>query len=349
MHQGSHTAASIADMLRSRGIEVELRGDAGAPATGVASAEKASAGHITFYRTESFAKAWNEGTASAALVSRKHADAFAVGGSSRAILVVPDADLAFIAVLQHFAPPEPHRAAEVHPTAVVHATAMIDPSAHVGPHCVIDAGAVVGKGAILISGVHVGTLAHVGDHSTLHPHVRVLDRCVVGKHCLLHAGATLGADGFGFRPNSKGGLAKVPQIGNVVLGDDVEVGANTCIDRATIGTTTIGSGTKLDNLVQIGHNCVLGRCCIVCGNSAIGGSVTMGDGIVIGGSVSIADGVSIGSGAQIAAGAGVINDIPAGETWIGAPAGPVSEMRRNIAAYRRLAETLSEIKKQLRS
>lgn len=348
MHHASNTATSIADMLRSRGIEVDLRGDGATHVSNVAPAEKASAGHITFYRTESFAKAWNDGTASVALVSRKHAEAYKASDPSRAILVVPDADLAFIAVLQHFAPPEPHRAAETHPTAVVHATAMIDPSAHVGPHCVVDAGAVVGKGAILIASVHVGVDAHVGDHCTLHPHVRVLDRCVVGKHCILHAGATLGADGFGFRPNGKGGLAKVPQIGNVVVGDNVEIGANTCIDRATIGTTTIGDCSKLDNLVQIGHNCVLGRCCIVCGNAAIGGSVTMGDGVVIGGSVGIADGLTIGSGAQVAAQAGVINDIPPGEIWIGAPAGPASEMRRNIAAYRRLAETLAEIKKKLR-
>lgn len=349
MHQGSHTASSIAEMLRSRRIEVELRGDAGTHVSGVASAEKAGAGHITFYRTESFAKAWNDGAASAAIVSRKHEGAYTTAGSSRAILVVPDADLAFIAVLQHFAPPETKRAPGIHPAAAIHATAKIDPAAHVGPHCVVDAGAVVGKGAILIASVHVGVDAHVGDHSVLHPQVRVLDRCILGRNCLLHAGATLGADGFGFRPNGKGGLAKVPQIGNVVIGDDVEIGANTCVDRATIGTTTIGSGTKLDNLVQIGHNCVLGRCCIVCGNAAIGGSVTMGDGVVIGGSVGIADGLTIGSGVQVAAQAGVINDIPAGEIWIGSPAGPVSEMRRNIAAFRRLAETLSEIKKQLRS
>ncbi len=348
MHQGSHTAATIADMLRSRGIEVDLRGDAATHVSNVASAEKAGAGHITFFRTESFAKGWSEGTTSVAIVSRKHADAFAVSSPSRAILVVPDADLAFIAVLQHFAPSAPHRAAEIHPTAVVHATAMVDPSAHVGPHCFIDAGAVVGKDAVLIASVHVGVDARVGDYSTLHPHVSVLDRCVVGKHCILHAGATLGADGFGFRPNGKGGLAKVPQIGNVVVGDDVEIGANTCIDRATIGTTTIGNGTKLDNLVQIGHNCVLGRCCIICGNSAIAGSVTMGDGVVIGGSVSIADGVAIGNGAQVAAQAGVINDIPDGETWMGSPAGPVSVMRRNLAAFRRLAETLADIKKKLR-
>ncbi len=348
MSTHNHTAASIADMLRSRGIEVDVRGDGATRVSNVAPAEKAGAGHITFFRTESFAKGWSEGTMSVALVSRKHAEAYAISDPSRAILVVPDADLAFIAVLQLFAPPDARREPGVHPSAVVHASAMVDPSAHVGPHSFIDAGAVVGKGAILIASVHVGVDARVGDHSTLHPQVRILDRCVVGRHCILHSGATLGADGFGFRPNGKGGLAKVPQIGNVVVGDDVEIGANTCIDRATIGTTTIGSGTKLDNLVQIGHNCVLGRCCIICGNSAIAGSVTMGDGVVIGGSASVADGVAIGNGAQVAAQAGVINDIPDGETWMGSPAGPVSVMRRNLAAFRRLAETLAEIKKKLR-
>lgn len=344
----THTASSIVKTLESAGIDASIRGNANASIARVAPAESAGAGDITFYRNDRYAKAWADGPATAALVSRKHADAYSHAGDSKALILVPDADLAFIAVLNFFAPPAPLRKPGVHPTAVVSSTAKIDPTAHVGPLCVIESGATIGPGAVLIASVHVGADSHIGAASVLHPQSRVLDRCVVGQRCLLHSGATLGADGFGFRPDGKGSLAKVPQIGNVVLHDDVEIGANACVDRATMGTTTIGSGTKLDNHVQIGHNCTIGKCCVICGHAAIGGSVTMGDGITIGGTVGIADGVTIGNGASIAAQAGVINDVPPGEIWIGSPAGPVSEMRRNLAAFRRLAETLSEIKKKLR-
>ena len=342
-----HTADSIADALRSAGINVELRGAGSIPIDRVAPAPSADLGSITFYRGEKFAAAWRDGSASAALISRRHADVFPVY-PDRALLLVPDADLAFIAVLNLFAPPTPPRPPGIHPSAIVDPSAKVDPAAHVGPHCVIEAGASVAAGAILIATVHVGVNARIGECSVLHPQSRVLDRCIVGARCLLHSGATLGADGFGFRPDGQGALAKVPQIGNVILHDDVEIGANSCVDRATIGSTIVGQGSKLDNHVQIGHNCVIGKSCVICGHAAVGGSVTLGDGVVLGGTVGIADGVTIGSGASVAAQAGVINDIPPGETWIGTPAGPASDMRRNIVAFRRLAETLSEIKKKLR-
>lgn len=348
MHHAPHTAATIANALRHAGIDVELRGEGGVVVQGVAPAERAGEGAITFFRNEKFVDSWRNGAASVAIISKKHADAYSLPASGRTLLLAPDADLAFIAVLHLFAPPAPARPPGIHPSAVVDLGAEVHPTAHVGPHCVIENGATIHAGAILVAGAHVGAHATIGEHSFLHPQVRVLDRCVVGKRCLLHPGATLGADGFGFKPDGKGGLAKVPQIGNVIIHDDVEVGANTCIDRATVGSTVVGSGTKLDNHVQIGHNCILGKCCILCGHAALSGSVTLGDGVVLGGSVGIADGLTIGSGAQVAAQGGVMNDIPPGEIWIGAPAGPASEMRRNIAAYRRLAETLSEIKKKLR-
>jgi UDP-3-O-[3-hydroxymyristoyl] glucosamine N-acyltransferase len=343
-----YTASSIAAALGRVGIEVEVRGETSAPVERVSPAEAAAVGSITFYRAESFAKRWQAGKASVAIVSRKHAAAFAIEEPGRALLLVPDADLAFIAVLHLFAPPSPTRPPGVHPSAVIYSAAHVHTLAHVGPMCVVESGATVAAGATLVAAVHVGAGASVGEGSLLQPQSRVLERCIVGKRCLLHSGATIGADGFGFRPDGKGGLAKVPQIGNVVLHDDVEVGANSCVDRATIGSTVVGAGSKLDNHVQIGHNCRIGRCCVICGHAAISGSVTLGDGVVLGGGVGIADGITIGDGASVAAQGGVMNDIPAGEVWLGTPAGPASEMRRNMAAFRRLAQTLAEIKKKLR-
>ncbi len=181
--------------------------------------------------------------------------------------------------------------------------------------------------------------------STLHPHVSVLDRCIIGNDCVLHAGVAIGADGFGYRPSPDGrGLLKIPHIGNVVIGDHVEIGANSCVDRAKFGSTTVGNGTKIDNLVQIAHGCRVGRSCIICGQTGMAGSVIVGDGVIIGGGVGVADNVEIGSGARIAALSGVTGNVPAGQTWMGAPAAPAGEWRRTYAAMRRMGKPKGQVR-----
>jgi UDP-3-O-[3-hydroxymyristoyl] glucosamine N-acyltransferase len=156
----------------------------------------------------------------------------------------------------------------------------------------------------------------------------------------------IGADGFGYRPAPDGrGLAHIPHVGTVEIGDFVDVGANSCIDRAKFGATTIGSGTKIDNLVQIAHNCRIGRSCILCGQVGLAGSVVLGDGVVLGGAASVADHLTLGAGVRIAARSGVMNDIPAGETWVGLPAAPAGESMRNYAAFRRLGEMAQKLKR----
>ncbi|MFN5946671.1 MAG: UDP-3-O-(3-hydroxymyristoyl)glucosamine N-acyltransferase [Phycisphaerae bacterium] len=330
-----HDVASLAALTKAT-----LTGDATVRIARLASFDTATSGSLTFIRSADFAARWTSSAASAALVTPEIAARIeALGGATagKALRGVADVDLAMIELLTVFAPAAAARPAGVHASAVVHPTARVAASAHVGPMCVIEEGASVGEKCVLHGQVTVAAGARIGDGTTLHSGVRVLERCEIGRVCILHANVVVGADGFGYRPRPDGrGLLKVPHIGNVVIGDDVEIGAGTCIDRGKFGATTIGSGTKIDNLVQIGHNCVLGRCCIICGNAGLAGSVTMGDGVVVGGGVCVADNLSIGSGAKIAGMAGVMNDVPAGATYIGAPAMNAGEWRRMQVQMRRL-------------
>ena len=160
----------------------------------------------------------------------------------------------------------------------------------------------------------------MGRNTTIWSGTVVRERCHIGNECIIHPNATIGADGFGFRPCEENGLVKIPQIGNVIIGNRVEIGANTCVDRGKFSSTIVGDGCKIDNLVQIGHNSKLGKFCIMAGNSGLAGSVTLGNGVIIGGSASIKDHTTIGDGAVIGAGSGVTGDVPAGKTMLGYPA-----------------------------
>ncbi len=321
-----------------------LLGPADVPLARIDSLDQGVAGSLVFIRNHRFARRWPASAASAALISRSIALTDLIPdfdpanpASPRPLLIVPDADLAAIRAASFFAPPATPALPGVHPAAVVEPGATIHPSASVGPCCVVRRGASIAEHAVLVAQVYVGVDAAVGAHTTLHPGVRILERCIVGRRCIFHPGVTVGADGFGYRPTPEG-LAKVPQIGNVVIEDDVEIGANACIDRATFGSTLIGAGTKIDNLVQIGHNCRVGRHCVLCGHVALAGSVTLGDQVMLGGKVGVADNIEIGDRAKVAASAGVVSDLPAGGVYMGAPAGPASEWRRILVGMRRLAK-----------
>jgi len=308
--------------------------------------EHSGPGDLAFIRSYRYAKRWPDSKASAALIARDISLPDLVPGfdpanpaSPRPLLIVPDADLAAIACAAIFAPTPRAPIPGVHASAVVHAEAVVPASASIGPNCTIEPGAHIGEHAVLIGNVFVGQDARIGAKSILHPGVSVLDRCVVGERCIIHAGAAIGADGFGYRPApNNAGLIKIPHVGNVVIGNDVEIGANTCIDRAKFGATLIGDGSKIDNLVQIAHNCRIGRSCVICGHTALAGSVVLGDGVLVGGAATIADNLEVGPGAKIAAAAGIMNDVPAGAVYLGSPAGPAGEWRRIYAQIRRLGK-----------
>jgi UDP-3-O-[3-hydroxymyristoyl] glucosamine N-acyltransferase len=221
---------------------------------------------------------------------------------------------------------------------------------------VIDSTAQIGTGTKIGAGCYIGPNVVIGENTTLYPNVTILDestigsrttiwsgtvvreRCHIGNDCILHPNATIGADGFGFRSCLERGLVKIPQIGNVIIGNGVEIGANSCVDRGKFSSTILGDGCKIDNLVQIGHNSKLGKFCIMAGNSGLAGSVTLGNGVIIGGSASIKDHTTIGDGAVIGAGSGVTCDIAPGKTMLGYPAVEARDALKQWALLKRMVK-----------
>lgn len=251
-----------------------------------------------------------------------------------------------------------HRSPGIHPTAVVAADAQIADGAAIGPLTVIGPRARIGRGTVILSHVTVGADAMIGCDCLLHPGVRIGDRVVVGDRAILQHNVSLGADGFSYatpEPAAGGGeaadaLPRINSIGTVVLEDDVEIGANSAVDRATLAATRIGRNTKIDNLVQIGHNVAIGENCLICGMVGISGSVKIGDRVVLGGGVGITDHVTIGSDAMIAGGSGVGSNVPAKAVMAGYPA--VSRERafeqvKNLARLRALFAEVGDLKKRI--
>jgi len=220
--------------------------------------------------------------------------------------------------------------AHVHPSARVESNVTIDPGAMIGPRAEIGGGSVVGAGAVIGPGVRIGRDCAIG------PNVAIT-HALIGDRVIVHPGCAIGQDGFGFARGAKG-ANKVPQVGRVIIQDDVEIGANTTIDRGAIRDTVIGEGTKIDNLVQIAHNVSIGRHCLLAAQVGISGSTTVEDGVIMGGKSGATDHVTIGAGAMIAAGAGIMHDVPPGERWGGAPAKPGRQWLREVATLEQLAK-----------
>jgi UDP-3-O-[3-hydroxymyristoyl] glucosamine N-acyltransferase len=239
--------------------------------------------------------------------------------------------------------PEDRPAPGVHPTVVLGGGVEIDPTATVGAYAVIGEGTTVGARARISAHVVVGRRCGIGADALIHPHVTLYDGVSVGERSVIHAGARLGSDGFGFVPEGNR-LVKVPQVGGCRIGADVEIGANTTIDRGSIGDTVIGAGTKIDNLVQVGHNCRIGRSVIIVSQAGISGSTKVGDGAVLGGQSGFQGHIEVGAGARIGAQAGVTASVAPGETVSGYPARPHREALRVQAATFRLPELMRRVK-----
>ncbi len=297
---------------------------------------KAKKEHITFIGNRKYVKFWEASSASVAIVF----DGIKIEpGMGKAFIKVKNPDLAMAQLLEAFEPDSPHFQKEIHPTAV------IDSSVKIGKNCKIGAGTYVGKNVVLGDGVvlypNVTILddTKIGEHTIIWSGTVIRERTEIGNHCIFHANVSIGADGFGYRPSADGSsLVKIIHIGNVIIGNYVEIGANSCVDRGKFSSTIIGDGCKIDNLVQIAHNCVLGRSCIMAGSSGLAGSVTLGDGVTIGGSASIKDHITLHSGVTVGAGSGVIADVEAGKTVLGYPATDAREMLKQWVALRKLAK-----------
>ncbi|TNJ43532.1 UDP-3-O-(3-hydroxymyristoyl)glucosamine N-acyltransferase [Tamlana fucoidanivorans] len=298
--------------------------------------QKAKNHHITFIGSAKYEKYWADSEACAAIVN---ASITIEPGNNKAFIKVPNADLAMARILELFNPEPPILDFDIHPSAVVHTSATIGSNCKIGPHCYIGKDVVIGDNTILYPNVSIFDESTIGTNSIIWSGTVIRERCVIGNHCIFHTNVSIGADGFGYRPSDDGrGLVKIPQIGNVIIGHHVEIGANTCIDRAKFSSTLIGDGTKIDNLVQIGHNSILGRSCIIAGHSGISGSVTLGDGVIIGGASSVKDHVTIHSGATVGGKSGVISDVKSGQTVLGFPAQEARETLKQWAIIKRLAK-----------
>ena len=231
-------------------------------------------------------------------------------------------------------------------SAQISPSAQLDSTVTVGPFSVIGAGVRIGKGTKIAAHVYLGEGVILGDHCEIFPRVVIMESVRVGNRVRIFPGAVIGSAGFGFFESpTVGGLVEMPQIGTVVIEDDVRIGANSTIDRATLGVTHIGKGVKIDNLVHVAHNCKLGRYSILCGQVGVSGSVTLGDGVMLGGQVGIGDGVTIGAGAQLGGQTGVSSDIPGGKAYRGTPPVPVNDFFRNHIQLRKLPEILKRLRR----
>ncbi|MFN0080810.1 MAG: UDP-3-O-(3-hydroxymyristoyl)glucosamine N-acyltransferase [Prosthecobacter sp.] len=325
------TVAFIAEQIGG-----EVVGDGTLMITGIAPADGARVGDLTFAETGRYLAAAEACPASAILVSAGFQSA------TKVLIRVKNARIGIAKVLPLFFPPETH-AAGIHPSAVVDATAVIDATATVGPHCIISAGVRIGPRSVLMGGNHIGLDSQVGEDVCLYPNVVLYPKTQIGNRVIIHAGTAIGSDGYGY-VFDQGRHRKMLQVGNVVIHDDVEIGANTSIDRGALGSTVIGQGTKIDNLVHVAHNVVMGRHCLIMGQVGFAGSTQLSDYVVIASQSGIAGHLKLGTQATIGAKSGVMRDIPAGETVLGYPAAPDKQAKRQWIAMAQLPDALRRLK-----
>jgi UDP-3-O-[3-hydroxymyristoyl] glucosamine N-acyltransferase len=324
------TTAEIAKLIGG-----EVVGDCNAPLKKFAPAENAQPGDLTFAENEDyFARA--EQSAATAIIADKR-----FSSSKKILIQVPNARVAFAKALALFFP-EQKFAAGIHPSAVIAKSAQVDPCAHIGPHCVVGERVKIGARSVLQAGNFVGDDSQLGDDVNLFPNVTIYPRGQVGNRVRVHANSVIGSDGYGY-VQDVGVHRKVPQIGNVIIGDDVEIGAGVTIDRGALGSTVIGKGTKIDNLVQIAHNVEIGEHCLIVAQVGIAGSTKIGNYTVLAGQAGVAGHLKIGSQVTIGARSGVMTDIPDGQKWIGLPAQPDKQAKRILIAIQYLPELLKRV------
>ncbi|MCX7697599.1 MAG: UDP-3-O-(3-hydroxymyristoyl)glucosamine N-acyltransferase [Bacteroidales bacterium] len=328
------TVAEIAKIIQG-----EIFGDENVEIKSIAKIEEAKPGDITFLGNKHYEKYLYTTRASAIIVPKSFKPDKEI---ENVLIFVDNPYLAFTQLLIYLQPAS-QVTPYISPTAFIHDKAHVDPSSYVGHFTIIEEGARVGKHCMIYPQVYIGKNVTIGDHVILYPGVKIYSECQIGNNCIIHAGAVIGADGFGFLPNENGEYIKIPQLGNVIIEDDVEIGANTTIDRSTLGSTKIGKGTKLDNLIQIGHNVEIGQHNVMAAQVGIAGSTKIGSHNQIGGQVGIAGHLKIGNKCQIGAQSGVIRNIEDGEIVVGAPAMPAKKFFKLHVLYLKLEEIFKKI------
>lgn len=340
MTSHARQAVTLADIARTLNVPTPP-GSAEVALTGMATLSEARPGEMSFLGSEQYLKDFARTQAAAVIVQRKvrlH------GELPVPVLVVDDADLAVARVLELFSPPTPRPPVGAHHSAVVAPSASVGEGTRIGAHVFIGDNCRIGRNCTLHPGVYIGADVDIGNDCELFPSVVIRERCSLGDRVVIHAGSVLGTDGFGYRWDGSR-HAKIPQIGTVVVEDDVEIGSCVCIDRAKFSTTRIGRGSKIDNLVQVGHNVQIGPHCIIVGQTGLAGSATTGTGVVLGGQTAVRDHVHIGDGAMAAACSAIAEDVDAKTVVSGMPALPHRQSLREQAALRRLPELVVQVRK----
>ena len=315
----------------------EVVGDGEVVIRGVAGIREALPGDITFIANSRYDNYLDDTRASAVICSHE------TRATRVPLLRVDNPYLAFQRVVRIFRPDRDRPAPGIHPTAVVAPDARLGVAVSIGAHSVVEPGVRLGDRVVLMPGCYVGHRAEIDDDTYLYPGATVREDCIVGARGILHPGVIIGSDGFGFAFDA-GRYHKVPQVGNVVIGDDVDIGANTTIDRATTHSTRVGDGTKIDNLVQIGHNVVIGRHCIVVAQVGISGSTELEDYVTVGGQAWLTGHIRVGKGAMVGAQSGVTKSVPAETVVSGYPAVPHSLWKRLSALVHRLPDLVRRTK-----
>jgi UDP-3-O-[3-hydroxymyristoyl] glucosamine N-acyltransferase len=314
----------------------QVVGDETLEITGLGMPENAKAGDIIFLDKRKYEEVAKNSSASAILTTKKIE-------SDKTQIITANPKLAFAKVLAAFCP-EPSFAPGIDPHASIGKNVQIDESVYVGPFSVIGDGTTIGKGTVIHSGVAIGSGCKIGESCIIFPNVTLYRQAELGDEVIIHAGAVIGADGFGYILDEQGKHFKINQVGKVIIENRVEVGANACIDRASMGTTLIKEGTKIDNLVQIAHNCTIGEHSIIVSQVGIAGSSTLGKYNVLAGQSGVADHVTLGDKVTLAAQSGAFRDIKSGEIYAGIPAGPAGKWRRFIMHLPKLPDYVKKIK-----
>ncbi|MCC6797994.1 MAG: UDP-3-O-(3-hydroxymyristoyl)glucosamine N-acyltransferase [Candidatus Hydrogenedentes bacterium] len=314
-----------------------VQGDSATRITGLNGIRDAGPTELTFLADKHYERFLTASLAGAIIVPN------GTPSNGKTVIAVSNPRLAVFAILKHLEAELAVVPPGVHPTAYVAPTATLGVGISLGPYSSVGDGTVLADGVNIHASAHIGRNCVIGRQAVIYQNVTIGDRVTVGNECIIQPGAVVGADGFGYTEQN-GEQIRIPQVGTVILGDRVEVGANSCIDRATFGATIIGSGSKIDNLVQIGHNVQLGRNCIVCGNAGIAGSTVLGDNVTIGAAAGANGHIEIGTGAKVAANAGVTKSVAPGAIVSGFPAVDIATHRRKEASLRQLPDALKRIR-----
>lgn len=327
------TAAEIAQLVGG-----QVAGNASAAVTGVAPLDDAESTDLSFVAEEKYYKNLPQSKAGVVLIHKNKA------AEGKTAILVDQPQLAFLKILNVIAKEKEIAASGIHPTAVVAKDAVLGANVAIGPYAVVESGVKIGDGSSIGALSFIGSRTVLGKNCKIYPRVTLREEISLGDRVTIHSGTVIGTDGFGYAFINKEHV-KIPQVGTVEIGDDVEIGSNATIDRATMGKTVIGAGSKIDNLVQIAHNVKLGKGCIIVAQAGIAGSCNLGNFVTLAGQVGIGDHVNIGDGVIAAAQSGVPNDVPAGSIIFGSPARPIREERKIQVIVGRLPEIYDDVKK----